>query len=54
VSKRYRLVGEAVPPILAYRLGVALAKALGVGAREPPREEEWGLPYFRKAFADYL
>jgi DNA (cytosine-5)-methyltransferase 1 len=54
VSKRYRMVGEAVPPILAYRLGVALAKALGLRTREPPREGEWCLPYFRRAFADYL
>jgi DNA (cytosine-5)-methyltransferase 1 len=54
VSRRYRLVGEAVPPILAYRLGVALAKALGLRAREPPREEDWALPYFRRAFADYF
>jgi DNA (cytosine-5)-methyltransferase 1 len=54
VSKRYRLVGEAVPPILAYRLGVALGRALGFRTREPPREGEWALPYFRRAFADYL
>lgn len=54
VSRRYKLVGEAVPPILAYRLGVALAKALGLRAREPPREEDWALPYFRRAFADYF
>jgi site-specific DNA-cytosine methylase len=54
VSKKYRLVGEAVPPILAYRLGVALGKALGCLVREPPREEEWALPYFTPAFADYF
>ena len=54
VSRRYKLVGEAVPPILAYRLGVALAKALGLRAREPPREGDWALPYFRRAFADYF
>jgi len=52
-TKKYRLVGEAVPPILAYRLAVALGKALGLPVREPPREEEWQLPYFRRAFADY-
>jgi len=52
-SKRYKLVGEAVPPILAYRLAVALGKALGIPVKEPPREEDWGLPYFRRAFADY-
>jgi DNA (cytosine-5)-methyltransferase 1 len=54
VSRRYKLVGEAVPPILAYRLGVALAKALGLRAREPPREGDWALPYFSRAFADYF
>jgi DNA (cytosine-5)-methyltransferase 1 len=54
VSKRYRLVGEAVPPILAYRLAVAIARVLGAETREPPREEEWQLPYFRRAFADYF
>jgi len=53
-TKKYRLVGEAVPPILAYRLAVALARALGLSTREPPREEEWQLPYFRRAFADYV
>jgi len=54
VSKKYRLVGEAVPPILAYRLGVALGRALGCPVREPPREEDWALPYFAQAFADYF
>jgi DNA (cytosine-5)-methyltransferase 1 len=54
VSRRYELVGEAVPPVLAYRIAVALGRALGLRTREPPREEEWGLPYFRRAFADYL
>jgi DNA (cytosine-5)-methyltransferase 1 len=54
VSKRYRLVGEAVPPVFAYRLAVAIARVLGLETREPPREEEWQLPYFRRAFADYF
>jgi site-specific DNA-cytosine methylase/intein/homing endonuclease len=54
VSKRYRLVGEAVPPILAYRLAAAVARTLGLETREPPRREEWRLPYFERAFADYL
>jgi DNA (cytosine-5)-methyltransferase 1 len=54
VTKRYKLVGEAVPPILAYRLAVAVGKALGFRTREPPREEEWDLSYFREAFADYF
>jgi DNA (cytosine-5)-methyltransferase 1 len=54
VSKRYRLAGEAVPPMLAYRLAVAVARTLGLETREPPRREEWQLPYFERAFADYL
>jgi DNA-cytosine methyltransferase len=53
-TKKYRLVGEAVPPVLAYRLALALGRALGLPVREPPREEEWALPYFRRAFADYF
>jgi site-specific DNA-cytosine methylase len=52
-SRQYKLIGEAVPPILAYRIAIALAKTLGLETREPPKEDEWGLPYFRRAFADY-
>jgi len=53
ISKRYKLVGEAVPPILAYRIAVYIAKLMGWGTREPPKPEEWNLPYFYRAFADY-
>jgi DNA (cytosine-5)-methyltransferase 1 len=53
-SRRYKLVGEAVPPVLAYRIAVHLGKALGLEVREPPRKEDWGLPYFCRAFADYF
>jgi DNA (cytosine-5)-methyltransferase 1 len=53
-TKKYKLIGEAVPPVLAYRLALALAKTLGLPTREPPREEEWQLPYFHRAFADYV
>jgi DNA (cytosine-5)-methyltransferase 1 len=53
-SKKYKLVGEAVPPVFAYRIAVALGKALGLPVREPPSEGDWGLPYFRRAFADYF
>lgn len=52
--RRLRLVGEAVPPILSYRLAIALGRAFGFRTREPPREEEWDLPYFRRAFEDYF
>ena len=54
VSRRYKLVGEAVPPVLAYRIAISLGRALGLPTREPPREDEWDLPYFRRAFADYF
>jgi DNA (cytosine-5)-methyltransferase 1 len=54
ISKRYKLVGEAVPPILAYRIAVCLGKALGIHTKEPPREQDWDLPYFRRTFADYF
>jgi len=43
-----------VPSIQAYRLATHIGKLLGWGTREPPREEEWALPYFRRAFADYF
>ena len=54
ITAKYILVGEAVPPILAYRLGVHVARLLGVEPRVPPREGEWALPYFRRAFHDLL
>ena len=53
-SRKYRLVGEAVPPILAYRLATHIAKLMGWRTREPPKPEEWQLPYFERAFADYM
>lgn len=53
LTRRYRMVGEAVPPVLAYRLAVHVARLLGLPAREPPDPAEWALPYFRRAFEDY-
>ena len=47
----YRMVGEAVPPILAYRLASHLTRLLGREPR-PPEPEGFGLPYFRRAFPD--
>jgi len=49
VSRRYRLAGEAVPPVMAYRLAVSLAEALKLKKRSPGKED-WDLPYFDKAF----
>ena len=53
-TAKYVLVGEAVPPVLAYRLGVHLARLLGREPRVPPREGEWALPYFGRALWDLL
>lgn len=52
-SWRYKLIGEAVPPILAYRLAIHVARLLGLETREPPRKEEWQIPYFHRSFHDY-
>jgi DNA (cytosine-5)-methyltransferase 1 len=49
VSRRYKLVGEAVPPILAYRLAVTIGRALGLEVRGVTRDE-WPIPYFDRAF----
>lgn len=54
ISKRFKLVGEAVPPIFAYRLALSVSEILGLRTRLPPRREEWMLPYFDKAFYDFL
>lgn len=54
ISRKYKLVGEAVPPALAYRLAVHIGKLMSWKTREPPREDEWCLPYFRRMFADYF
>jgi len=54
ISKRYKLVGEAVPPALAYRLAIHIGKLLGWKTREPPKPEEWQLPYFNRTFQDFL
>jgi len=54
ISKKFKLVGEAVPPILAYRIAVHVGKLMGWKVREPPMPEEWQLPYFSRSFADYF
>jgi len=54
LSRKYRLVGEAVSPILAYRLAVHIGKLMGWGVKEPPSPVAWNLPYFRRAFQDYF
>jgi DNA (cytosine-5)-methyltransferase 1 len=49
VSSRYKLVGEAVPPILAYRIAVAIGKALSLEVRNVTKDE-FLLPYFNRVF----
>jgi DNA (cytosine-5)-methyltransferase 1 len=49
-SKKYKLVGEAVPPILAYKLVIHIAKLMNWKTRQPPKPEEWNIPYFKRAF----
>jgi len=49
VSKKYKLVGEAVPPILAYRLATEIGKALGIEVKNVTKEEFF-LPYFNRVF----
>jgi DNA (cytosine-5)-methyltransferase 1 len=49
VSKRYKLVGEAVPPILAYHLATAIGKALGLEVKSVTKDEFF-LPYFDRVF----
>jgi DNA (cytosine-5)-methyltransferase 1 len=49
VSRRYKLVGEAVPPILAYRMAVAIGKALGLKVRNVTGSD-FLLPYFGRVF----
>jgi DNA (cytosine-5)-methyltransferase 1 len=52
-SSKFKLVGEAVPPILAYKLVTHIAKLMNWKTREPPSKDEWNLPYFKRAFAEY-
>jgi len=52
-SSKFKLVGEAVPPILAYKLVTHIAKLMNWETREPPKKDEWNIPYFERAFAEY-
>ena len=54
LTKKFKLVGEAVPPILAYKIAIHIAHLLKIPTREPPKPEEFVLPYFEKAFAEYF
>jgi DNA (cytosine-5)-methyltransferase 1 len=50
-SERYKLIGEAVPPVLAYRLAETAAKILGLEAEKPSREI-FDLPFYNRIFID--
>lgn len=54
ISRRYKLVGEAVPPALSYRLAIHIGSLLNIGIKVPPKEEEWDLPFFKRMFRDLL
>jgi len=49
ISRRYKLVGEAVPSILAYRLAVKIGELLGLKTKKPSKEI-FQLPYYDRAF----
>jgi len=54
VSRKYRLVGEAVPPILAYRLAIHIISLLGENPKYPPSKEDFDLPYFERSFPELV
>ena len=49
VSRKYKLVGEAVPPILAYRLAIHIGKLLSLEVL-PPSREVFDFPFFERSF----
>jgi len=51
ISRKYKLVGEAVPPIMAYRLAVHIGKLLGLRTRDP-NPKDFDFPYFNRSFPD--
>jgi DNA (cytosine-5)-methyltransferase 1 len=53
MSTMQKLLGEAVPPILAYKIARSLAIDLG-WEWYPPTKEDFKLPYFEQAFPELL
>lgn len=49
ISRKYRLVGEAVPPILAYRIAVKIGELLGWKTKKPS-QQVFLLPYYNRVF----
>jgi len=53
MTTRLKLLGEAVPPILAYKTARSLAIDLG-WEWHPPTPEDFKLPYFERAFPELV
>uniref|UniRef100_A0A7C1GSD3 DNA cytosine methyltransferase n=1 Tax=Thermofilum adornatum TaxID=1365176 RepID=A0A7C1GSD3_9CREN len=49
----YKLIGEAVPPILAYKIACSLAIQMG-WEWYPPTYSDFMLPYFKRTFPELL
>jgi len=53
ITTKFKLIGEAVPPILAYKIARSLAIDLG-WEWHPPTPEDFELPYFERAFPELV
>ena len=53
ISTKFKLIGEAVPPILAYKIARHLAILMG-WEWYPPKPEDFKLPYFERAFPESI
>jgi len=51
ISRKYKLVGEAVPPIMAYRLAIHIGKMLGLRTKDP-NPKDFDIPYFNRSFPE--
>jgi len=53
ITAKFKLIGEAVPPILSYKIARHLAITMG-WEWYPPKQEDFQLPYFERAFPELL
>lgn len=53
ITTKFKLIGEAVPPILAYKIARSLAIDLG-WEWYPPTPDDFRLPYFERAFPELV
>jgi len=53
ITTKFKLLGEAVPPILAYKIARSIAVTMG-WEWHPPTPEDFKLPYFERAFPELL